>query len=70
MLKRAEQKLVNVFGPIAESPEAKTALNQLQTALQDPRVAEHFLVNGQSTLDAAEQTMYGPLLRRKSKTTE
>lgn len=67
MLKRAEQKLVNVFGPIAESPEAKDALNQLQAALQDPRVAEHFLVNGQSTLDAAEQTMYGPLLSEKTK---
>ena len=67
MLKRAEQKLVNVFGPIAESPEAKTALDQLQTALQDPRVAEHFLVNGQSTLDAAEQTMYGPLLQEKAR---
>ena len=67
MLKRAEQKLVNVFGPIAESTEAKTALNQLETALQDPRVAEHFLVNGQSTLDAAEQTMYGPLLQEKAR---
>jgi hypothetical protein len=67
MLKRAEQKLTSVFGPIAESPEAKDALAQLQTALNDPRVAEHFLVNGQSTLDAAEQTMYGPLLAEKAK---
>lgn len=67
MLKRAEQKLVNVFGPIAESTEAKDALAQLQSALNDPRVAEHFLVNGQSTLDAAEQTMYGPLLSEKAK---
>jgi hypothetical protein len=67
MLKRAEQKLVNVFGPIAESTEAKDALAQLQAALNDPRVAEHFLINGQSTLDAAEQTMYGPLLAEKAK---
>lgn len=67
MLKRAEQKLANVFGPIAESPEAKDALAKLQAALNDPRVAEHFLVNGQSTLDAAEQTMYGPLLAEKAK---
>ena len=70
LVKRAESKLEKVFGPIAESPEAQQALAQLQAHLNDPRVADVFLVGGKPTLDVAEQTMYGPLLTEKAKLLE
>jgi len=70
LMKRAENKLEKVFGPIAESPEAQQALAQLQSHLDDPRVAELFLVGGKPTLDVAEQTMYGPLLTEKARLLE
>jgi hypothetical protein len=61
LMKRAEGKLAQVFGPIAESPEAQQALKQLETALADPRVA-----NAGFMFDAAEKTMYSPLVQRKA----
>ena len=61
LMKNAERKLTQVFGPIAQSPEAQQALKQLEVALADPRVA-----NAGFLLDAAESTMYGPLLQRKA----
>jgi len=70
LMKRAENKLEKVFGPIAESPEAQQALAQLQAHLADPRVADVFLVGGKSTFDVAEQTMFGPLLTEKAKLLE
>ena len=70
LVKRAEAKLAQVFGPISESPEAQQALKQLEDALQDPRVAEAFLVGGKSTFDVAEQTMFGPLLSEKARLLE
>ena len=60
LMKNAERKLAQVFGPIAESPEAQQALKQLEIALKDPRFAEAGFV-----FDAAEKTMFGPLLQRK-----
>lgn len=70
LMKRAENKLEKVFGPIAESPEAQQALAQLQAHLADPRVADVFLVGGKPTFDVAEQTMFGPLLTEKAKLLE
>jgi len=70
LMKRAENKLEKVFGPIAESPEAQQALAQLQGHLADPRVADVFLVGGKPTFDVAEQTMFGPLLTEKAKLLE
>jgi len=70
LMKRAENKLEKVFGPIAESPEAQQALAQLQSHLSDPRVADVFLVGGKPTFDVAEQTMFGPLLTEKAKLLE
>lgn len=61
LMKNAERKLAQVFGPIAESKEAQAALQQLETALADPRVA-----NAGFLFDAAERTMYSPLLQRKA----
>jgi hypothetical protein len=61
LMKRAEGKLAQVFGPIAESPEAQLALKQLEAALADPRVA-----NAGFMFDAAEKTMYSPLVQRKA----
>jgi hypothetical protein len=61
LMKRAESKLAQVFGPISESPEAQQALKQLETALADPRVA-----NAGFMFDAAEKTMYSPLVQRKA----
>lgn len=61
LMKRAESKLAQVFGPISESPEAQQALKQLEAALSDPRVA-----NAGFMFDAAEKTMYGPLVQRKA----
>jgi hypothetical protein len=61
LMKRAEGKLAQVFGPIAESPEAQQALKQLEAALADPRVA-----NAGFMFDAAEKTMYSPLVQRKA----
>ena len=61
LMKRAEGKLAQVFGPIADSPEAQQALKQLETALADPRVA-----NAGFMFDAAEKTMYSPLVQRKA----
>lgn len=62
LMKRAEGKLTQVFGPIAESPEAQQALKTLQTYLSDPRVAEAGFV-----FDAAEKTMYPAILQEKAK---
>lgn len=61
LMKNAEKKLAQVFGPISESPEAQQALRQLEQALADPRFAEAGFL-----FDAAERTMYGPLLQRKA----
>jgi hypothetical protein len=61
LMKRAEGKLAQVFGPISESPEAQQALKQLEVALADPRVA-----NAGFLFDAAEKTMYSPLVQRKA----
>jgi hypothetical protein len=61
LMKNAEKKLTQVFGPISESPEAQQALRQLELAMQDPRFAEAGFM-----FDAAETTMYSPLLQRKS----
>jgi hypothetical protein len=65
LMKRAEGKLAQVFGPISESPEAQQALKQLEAALADPRVAEAGFL-----FDAAEKTMYGPLVQRKAELLE
>lgn len=61
LMKNAERKLAQVFGPIAESKEAQEALKQLEVALSDPRVA-----NAGFLFDAAERTMYTPLVQRKA----
>jgi hypothetical protein len=61
LMKNAEKKLAQVFGPIAESPEAQQALRQLELAMQDPRFSEAGFM-----FDAAETTMYAPLLQRKA----
>jgi len=61
LMKNAEKKLTQVFGPISESPEAQQALRQLELAMQDPRFAEAGFL-----FDAAETTMYSPLLQRKA----
>ena len=61
LMKNAERKLAQVFGPIEKSPEAQQAIRQLELALQDPRFAEAGFV-----FDAAEKTMYSPLVQRKA----
>jgi hypothetical protein len=61
LVKNAERKLAQVFGPIENSPEAQQALRQLESALQDPRFAQAGFV-----FDAAEKTMYAPLVERKA----
>jgi len=61
LMKNAERKLTQVFGPISESAEAQAALRQLEAALADPRVA-----NAGFMFDAAERTMFAPLLKRKA----
>ncbi len=61
LMKNAEKKLAQVFGPISESPEAQQALRQLELAMQDPRFSQAGFM-----FDAAETTMYGPLLERKA----
>lgn len=61
LMKNAERKLAQVFGPISESKEAQEALKQLETALADPRIAEAGFL-----FDAAERTMYAPLVQRKA----
>jgi len=61
LMKNAEKKLAQVFGPISESPEAQQALRQLELAMQDPRFSEAGFM-----FDAAETTMYAPLLQRKA----
>jgi hypothetical protein len=69
LLRNAERKLEQVFGPIAESKEAQQALRQLELALQDPRVAEAGFIFGREgvpgSFDVAESTMYPPLLAKK-----
>ena len=65
LMKNAERKLTQVFGPISESPEAQQALKQLEIAMQDPRFAEAGFM-----FDAAEKTMYSPLLERKAELLE
>jgi hypothetical protein len=60
LLKRAEKKLEKVFGPIADSDEARAALRQLEEAMLDPRIAEAGFM-----FDVAERTLYGPLLAEK-----
>lgn len=64
-IKNAERKLEQVFGPINQSPEAQEALRQLQAAMADPRVAQAGFL-----FDAAEQSMYAPLVRRKAELLE
>jgi hypothetical protein len=61
LMKNAERKLAQVFGPISESPEAQQALKQLEAAMADPRVGEAGFM-----FDAAESTMYSPLVQRKA----
>jgi len=65
LIKNAERKLSQVFGPIAESKEAQEALKSLETALADPRFAQAGFV-----FDAAEKTMYTPLVQEKLKLLE
>lgn len=65
LVKRAEGKLAQVFGPINESPEAQAALKQLEAALSDPRIAEAGFM-----FDVSERTMYSPLLSRKAELLE
>ena len=69
MLKNAEKKLEQVFGPIAESKEAQQALRQLELALQDPRVAKEGFTYGTEgkpgSFDVAEATMFPPVLNKK-----
>jgi hypothetical protein len=65
LVKRAESKLSQVFGPINESPEAQQALKQLEAALADPRIAEAGFM-----FDVSERTMYSPLLSRKAELLE
>ena len=65
LVKRAESKLAQVFGPINESPEAQAALKQLEAALSDPRIAEAGFM-----FDVSERTMYSPLLSRKAELLE
>jgi hypothetical protein len=65
LVKRAEGKLAQVFGPINESPEAQQALKQLEDALADPRIAEAGFL-----FDVSERTMYSPLLSRKAELLE
>ena len=60
VLKRAEQKLNNVFGSVEKSPEAQESLRQLELAMQRPEFAESGFV-----LDAAEKTMYPDMLNQK-----
>ena len=60
LMKNAETKLSQVFGPIEKSPEAQEALRQLELALQDKRVAEAGFM-----FDVSEKTMYNPLLNKK-----
>ena len=59
-IQNAEKKLEQVFGPIAKSAEAQEALASLKAALDDPRVAEAGFM-----FDAAESTMFTPLVQRK-----
>jgi hypothetical protein len=61
LMKNAERKLAQVFGPINESKEAQEALRLLDNALADPRIAEAGFM-----FDAAERTLYAPLLERKA----
>jgi hypothetical protein len=65
LVKRAESKLAQVFGPINESLEAQQALKQLEAALADPRIAEAGFM-----FDVSERTMYSPLLSRKAELLE
>lgn len=65
LVKRAESKLAQVFGPINESPEAQQALKQLEAALSDPRIADAGFL-----FDVSERTMYNPLLKRKAELLE
>ena len=65
LIKHAENKLSQVFGPIAESKEAQEALQALETAMADPRFA-----NAGFVFDAAEKTMYAPLVQEKMKLLE
>jgi hypothetical protein len=67
LMKRVEGRLEKVFGPIAESPEAQQALALFQSHLNDPRVAEVFMVGGKPTLGFSQQTMYGPVLDAEAK---
>ncbi len=62
LMKRAENKLAQVFGPIAESPESQQALKALETYLADPRVADAGFI-----FDAAEKTMYPAILQEKAR---
>ena len=65
LIKNAENKLTQVFGPIAESKEAQEALRALETAMADPRFGQAGFV-----FDAAEKTMYAPLVQEKIKLLE
>ena len=65
LIKNAEKKLTQVFGPIAESKEAQEALRSLEAAMADPRFGQAGFV-----FDAAEKTMYAPLVQEKIKLLE
>ena len=65
LIKNAENKLTQVFGPIAESKEAQEALSALEAAMADPRFGQAGFV-----FDAAEKTMYAPLVQEKIKLLE
>lgn len=62
LIQNAERKLEQVFGPISESKEAQEALASLRAAMNDPRFSEAGFV-----FDAAETTMYTPLVQEKLK---
>ena len=65
LMKNAERKLTNVFGPIEKSPEAQEAMRLLADSFSDPRIAEAGF-----QFDVAERTLYSPLMEQKAKLLE
>ena len=60
LIKNAESKLAQVFGPIAESKESQEALRLLEEYVQkNPNLSDMFV------FDAAEKTMYAPMIKEK-----
>lgn len=64
LMKNAERKLTNVFGPIKDSPEAQEALAALEAAMKDPDfTSSGFKIED---FDVAERTMFPPLVDKKA----